>query len=182
MSHELRFSEDRIRRALNVYPYYDLKSFSYDYSTKRILYKGKEFEPKLEHLNFLYHVCDSLRQETNNPDATVTFNLRAFQNVVYHIARMNSPKPQAEDDILLAPIEAWLTKTAKTETSAYEIIKEVFDGKLGDYSKRGLEIRIARCLKTLGFKKVELRLKNVWVKSKEETASTTEVDIFAGVD
>lgn len=131
--------------------YYDVTKFSYDYDSKRIRYDNEEFEPKLESIQF------KIAFQYN-------FHWKEYQDAIYYFARMNTPKPDAENDILTEPIQEWLEENEKTETSIIEIIKNVFSSKPVTLTNRALEMRVSKCLKELGWHKVKKSYGNVWIK------------------
>lgn len=132
--------------------YYELEKLTYDYDSKKIMYDGEAFIPKIESWKFGLHFF-------------VEANYKHFQDAVYCLAVMNTPKPVKELHPLCEPIEQWLNKHNKKEVTSIEIITDCLGGKLLDLNQRQLEIRVGKCLRELGWTKVKKEKYNMWIKN-----------------
>lgn len=131
--------------------YYDIGDFTYNYDTKRIEYKGKEFKPKYESLQFKIAF-------------PYLFNFTEFHDAIYFLAMSNTPEPEIELDILCQPVKDWLDKENVNQVSVLDIIKRCFNGSLKDLSQRSLEIRVGKVLKQLGWTRVRRNYGAIWLK------------------
>ncbi len=130
--------------------YYDVAKLTYDYDTQRVMYDGEEFEPKLEAWKFGLHFF-------------IECNYKHFQDAVYCLSRLNTPKPEKQLDILCEQIEKWLVDNNKTQVTVLDVIDNCF-GKNIHLTQRQLEIKVGRALRDLGYEKVKKAKYNIWVK------------------
>jgi len=143
-----------IVNAIRSTQYYNVASFSYDYDQKIVLYKNKPFQVKLESIRFKDHL-----------KGKVLFNWKLFMDAVYFLAVENTPEEDRdENDVLMTPIQNWLSLNHKNKVTIFEIIREALNGRIIDASKKSLEIKVAKCLKSLGWKKHRVNHQIYWIK------------------
>jgi hypothetical protein len=130
--------------------FYEINDFSFDYSTKQILYHEKEFEPKLECIDF----C--LKSERN-------CNWQDFRDAVYYFARMNTPKPIDSQTVLEEYIQEWLEAKKPSRVSTLELIRQLFSDKPVVFTQRSLETRVGKALRNLGWKKSRTNSSRFWI-------------------
>lgn len=160
--------------------YYDSKAFTYNYGTKKVLYKGKVVNPDIQGIEF----CRK---------AKVFVAISEYKLAILNLAIMNTPEPEKELDELAEPIEQWLEASKFEQIRVLDIIKEVFGGSVRDLTDRQLQMRVAGCLEDLGWKRVRTNKFHIWkkpkrpvevvevlpVSSREDPGSEGTHDIFA---
>ena len=150
-----RISSTAIISLLNKETFYEVSKFSYDYKKKHVYYNDELLEPKIEAIRFgiLYEVECSIRD---------------FQNAIYYLARMNTPKPEIieivkEKHPLSDVIGNWLKNNNKSTVTISDIVVNCLQGHLLDLTKRQVQMTVGKCLKELGWTKKHTENGNVWI-------------------
>jgi hypothetical protein len=138
----------------------DVSKLTFDSDRNMILYNNKPLELKKE----------SMRFKVTYPE--YSFSFREFGDILWYMAKVNTPEEDERPDPLEEKIVPWLIEHAITNTKTLTIVEQCLQIK--DASKgiscRSLCIRIAAILRKHGFKKKHNHYGKVWIKLEPLTA------------
>jgi hypothetical protein len=143
--------------------YFDVTLFSYDYSTKQILYEGYVLDVKVEAIDF------ALKTERN-------LRWQDFRDAVYYFAKMNTPKPEKPPDIVTEYVARWLEQNKPEKITTLELIEKAFAHKPVALTQRSLETRVGRALRELGWIRKKTATHRYWFPPAEKITQNIEND------
>lgn len=130
--------------------FYNIENFSYDYSTKSILYEGRDFDVKYEAHLF----CINSSRKCDWKD---------FRDAIYVISKMNTPKPTVLQDSITEYVDKWLNDNKLKRVTTLEVIQKAFSSKPFALSHRSLETRIGKSLRSLGWISKRTSSSRFWI-------------------
>lgn len=141
-----RIYRTQIIKILEETSYYDLRKFSFDNKSKRILYDGIEIEPKMEAWEFGKHI-----------DCEVS--VKEFQDAIYGFAKVNTPEILVEHYNVADVIHYWLYKKGIDTITTQEVV-DGLKQNIPDLTAK----KVAQCLTDLCWRKKHTKTGNVWIR------------------